>query len=104
MRPTKENVNAISKTEAPTNIAELRIFLSDFATTVKPNGIGAKREKKTFETLKNQLAWTSMKTFYNKEAPTLVVTDVSLGQSRGYTCARKVGSEESSSICKPKLK
>ena len=45
-----------------------------------------------------------MKTFYNKEAPTLVVTDVSLGQSRGYTCARKVGSEESSSICKPKLK
>ena len=61
-------------------------FLPDFATTVEPlrrlTRQGAKwhwgkGENEAFEALKNQLAEASMMAFYDKDAPTEVVTDAS---------------------------
>ena len=94
--PTEEKVKAIRETEAPSNAAELRSFLGlvsfssqflpDFATTAEPlrrlTRQGTKwhwgrEENNAFEALKKQLAEASMMAFYDKEAPTEVVTDAS---------------------------
>ena len=98
VKPTEEKVQAIRETEAPTNVAELRSFLGlvsfssrflpDFATTVEPliyrklTRQGAKwhwgkEENEAFEALKNQLAEAPTMAFYDKDAPTEVVTDAS---------------------------
>ena len=93
----QEKVQAIQEAEAPTNVAELRSFLGlvsfssrflpDFATTVEPlrkltrqgaKWYWGKGENEAFEALKNQLAEASMMAFYDKDAPTEVVTDASL--------------------------
>jgi len=68
VRPTEENVSAISKTEAPTNITGQYYFPVRYRDDCGTKWHWGKEENKAFETLKNQLAWTSMKTFYNKEA------------------------------------
>lgn len=94
--PTEEKVRAIRETEAPTNVVVLRSFLGllsfssrflpDFATTVEPlrkltrqgtKWHWGKEENEAFEALKNQLAEASMMAFYDKNAPTEVVTDAS---------------------------
>jgi len=94
--PTEEKVKAFRETKAPTNVAELRSFLGlvrfsarllpDFATTVEPRKRftrqgtewqWGKEENETFKAVKNQLAVASMIAFYEKEAPTEVVTNTS---------------------------
>ena len=90
MGPTEEKVKAIRETEAPTNVAELRSFLGlvsfsswflpDFATTAEPQGTKwhwGREKNEAFKALKKQLAEASMMAFYDKEAPTEVVTDAS---------------------------
>ena len=64
-----------------------------------------KEENETFEALMNQLANASMMAFYDKEAPTEVVTDASPVGLGGILVQEKQGRKEKSScICKPKLK
>ena len=88
--PTEEKVKAIRETGAPTNVAKLRSFLGlisfsaqflpDFTDTLTHQSTKwrwGREENGAFEALKNQLAEVSMMTFYNKEAPTEVVTDAS---------------------------
>ena len=93
---TEEKVRAVRETEPPTNAAELRSFLGltsfssrflpNFATTAEPlrkltrqdtKWKWGKEENKAFEALKRQLVEASMMAFYDKNAPTEVVTDAS---------------------------
>ena len=88
------NRKAARETKAPNNVAELRSFpglvrlstrfLPDFATTVEPHRKltsqstewqWGKEENEAFEALKNQSANASIIAFYDKKAPTEVVTD-----------------------------
>ena len=94
--PTEEKVRAVHETKAPTSVAELRSFLrlisfssrflQNFATTAEPlrrftrqdnEWKWGKEESEGFETLKKQLAEVSMMAFYDKDAPTEVVTEES---------------------------
>ena len=110
MRPTKEKVRAVRETEPPTNVAELRsflgltsfssIFLPNFATTAEPlrtltrqdiKWNWGKEENKAFEALKSQLAEASMMAFYEKNAPTEVVTDASPVELRAILVQEQQG-------------
>ena len=51
----------------------------------------AKDEHEAFEAIKNQLAEASMMAFYNKEAPTQVVTDASPVSLRAILVQDKQG-------------
>ena len=85
--PTEEKVKAIRETKAPTNVAELRSFLGlvSFSARFLPD------ENEAFEALKNQLANASMMAFYDKEAPTEVVTDASPVGLAGILLQEKQG-------------
>ena len=94
--PTEEKVRAVRETEPPTNVAEVRSFLGfisfssrflpNCATTAEPlrkltrqdiTWKWGKEENKAFEALKSQFVEASMMAFYDKNAPTEVVTDAS---------------------------
>ena len=94
--PTEEKVRAVHEAKAPTGVAELRSFLGlisfssrflpNFATTAEPlrrltrqdnEWQWGTEENEAFEALKKQLAEASMMAFYDKDAPTEVVTDAS---------------------------
>ena len=96
VEPTEERVGAVHETKAPTGVAELRSFLGlisfssrflpNFTTTAEPlrrltrqdnEWQWGKEENEAFEALKKQLAKASMMAFYDKDAPTQVVTDAS---------------------------
>ena len=114
--PTEEKVRAVRETEPPTNVAELRSilglisfssrFLPNFAITAEPlrkltrqdiTWKWVKEESKVFEAVKNQLAEASMMAFYDKNAPTEVVTDAS-PVGLGAILVQEQQSEESSCI------
>ena len=94
--PTEEKVRAVKDAKAPSTTAEVRSFLGligfssrfipDFATTAEPlrkltrQGVKwnwGEEEKEAFKTLKTQLAEASMMAYFDKDAPTEVVTDAS---------------------------
>ena len=120
--PTEEKVKAIRETKAPTNVAELQSFLGlvsfsarflpDFATTVEPlrkltrqgtEWQWGKEENEAFEALKNQLANASMMAFYDKEAPTEVVTNASPVGLGGILVQEKQGVKRAVAIASRSL-
>lgn len=97
VRPTDERVRAVHEREPPTSVYRVVEFPGTYQLQLKPLANlcdnrrpttkderqdtkcqWGKEENKAFEALRKQLAEASMMAFYDKNAPTEVVTDASL--------------------------